>query len=95
MEIGSGAVITYGAVQIYNASVLQECIALSSAEAKLVALSEATKKIDWLKTVLSEFGIKQKSTVPYLNNNGIIARATGNLGSLFAKRKHAELRQNK
>ena len=58
----SGFIFTYNGGTVSWASRKQHCVALSTAEAEYVALTEACQELSWLQALLNEFG--EKVTTP-------------------------------
>ena len=68
----SGYVFIVGGNIISWKSSLQHIGALSSAEAKYIALIEVVKEALWLKGILSELGFVQKSITVYCDSQSAI-----------------------
>ncbi|CAL9010923.1 unnamed protein product [Prunus brigantina] len=64
MKSTSGYAFTFGSGVFSWASVKQQCVALSTAEAEYVSASEATAQATWLRFVLEDFGEMQTVATP-------------------------------
>ena len=64
----TGYVFTVGGTAVSWISRLQRVVALSSAEAEYVALTEASKEMIWLQRFMEELGKKQESSRLYCDN---------------------------
>ena len=70
----SGWCIMYGGAVVGYGSKRQECIALSSTEAEIMAASQAAAEIMYVRGLLREMGIPmEKPTVLYVDNSGAVA----------------------
>jgi hypothetical protein len=69
---------------------VQRSVALSTAEAELMALCEAAKQGVWLRRLLKEMGHSQSPTVIYEDNQGAIAMTQHN--AFHDRSKHVDLR---
>jgi hypothetical protein len=68
----------------------QKSVALSSCEAELYALCEATKEIMWVSSFLNELGIQFEVPVLHCDNKGAIALAHNPVG--HQRSKHISIR---
>jgi hypothetical protein len=71
----SGHVFFLCAGPVAWTSRLQQTVALSSVEAEYLALSDCLKECLWIRSLLSELGFPQLSTIIYEDNEGAIAIA--------------------
>lgn len=70
----SGWCIMYGGAVVGYGSKRQECIALSSTEAEIMAASQAAAEIMYVRGLLREMGVPMdKPTVLYVDNSGAVA----------------------
>lgn len=68
----TGFVFTlFGGAVSWKAS-LQSIVALSTTEAKYIALTEAVKEVKWLRGLVSELGLKQESVLVCCDNSSAI-----------------------
>lgn len=58
---------------------------MRSTESEYIALSDVTKHIVWLRSVLNEIGIEQNPTKVFEENNGALNWAYVTSGKVFAK----------
>ena len=70
---------------------LQKYTTLSSTEAELVALSAATREIQWITQLLSEIGIKYKIPITIFNDNTSTIHLP-NSKSFSPKTKHLNIK---
>lgn len=77
---------------VYFNSTLQKCVTLSSIEAEYVELLGSEKVIIWLRRILKEIGINQKSLVIMQDNTSAMKWAAGHPTEDFCRSKHMELR---
>jgi hypothetical protein len=68
----------------------QKVVALSIAEAKYIAATEAAKEAIWLRTFLEELGFPQKSTVLFEDNQACILLSRN--PQLHSRTKHIQIR---
>ena len=72
----SGYAFGFGSGVFSWASMKQNSVALSTAEAEYVSASEATAQVMWLRTILDDLGEKQEeATVLYCDNMSAISMA--------------------
>lgn len=83
----SGFLIRLGGGVISWASRKQTCVALSSTEAELVALTEACQELSWLKKLLIDIGENVSSPVPTYEDNQSCIRLVEN-GKVEKRSKH-------
>lgn len=72
----SGYVFNVGSAPISWSSKRQTVVALSTCEAELMAMTQATKEAVWLRTLLAELGVQQgkvAATILYRDNQPAIA----------------------
>ncbi|KAM1049175.1 hypothetical protein ACFX2C_028302 [Malus domestica] len=70
----SGYAFSFGSGVFSWASVKQNCVALSTAEAEYISASEATAQAIWLRFVLEDFGEMQTEATPvHCDNTAAIA----------------------
>ncbi|KAE8697500.1 Retrovirus-related Pol polyprotein from transposon TNT 1-94 [Hibiscus syriacus] len=86
----TGYVYTLGGTAVSWVSQLQKIVALSTTEAKYVAVMEANKEMVWLQSLLEELGKKQENNVLYCDSQSAIYLAK-NL-SFHSRMKHIQLR---
>lgn len=87
----SGVLLKYGVDVVDGLTVRQHSIALSSTEAEHIALSEAGKKVVWMRMLLYELGAAPKTpTVVYNDNNGALVWSSEGI----RKAKHISIRRN-
>ncbi|KAI5348003.1 hypothetical protein L3X38_000890 [Prunus dulcis] len=76
MRSTSGYAFTLGSGMFSWASIKQNTVALSTAEAEYVSAAEATSQAKWLRFVLEDFGEEQVEGTPILcDNTSAIAMA--------------------
>lgn len=63
--------VLYGAAVSWKSS-LQSVVALSTTEAEYMAMTEAVKEAMWLKGIMEEFGVEQKSVVIKCDNQSAL-----------------------
>lgn len=68
----------------------QATVALSTAEAEYIALSQAAQERIWLKRLLGDLGVKSMSTVILEDNRGAIAIAKNPVN--HSRTKHIDIR---
>lgn len=68
----TGYVFTLGGTAVSWRSTHQPVVALSTTEAEFMALIEAVKEAIWLKGIVKEFGIDQKSVKIYCDSQSAI-----------------------
>ena len=86
----TGYVFTVGGTAVSWISRLQRVVALSSAEAEYVALTEASKEMIWLQRFMEELGKKQESSRLYCDSQSAIHLAKNS--AFHSKTKHIQLR---
>ena len=86
----TGYVYTVGGTAVSWGSQLQMIVALSTTEAKYVAVTEASKEMVWLKSFLKELGKKQEDNVLYCDSQSAIHLAKN--PSFHSRTKHIQLR---
>ena len=91
MKSTSGYAFTFGSGVFSWASVKQQCVALSTAEAEYVSASEATAQATWLRFVLEDFGEMQTVATP-LNCDNTSAIAITKNPIFHQKTKHINRR---
>lgn len=70
----TGTVVYYGGGVVSWSSRRQECVTLSTMEAEYVALAETCQEVIWLRRLLEDFGVKQKTaTVVNEDNQGCLS----------------------
>jgi transposase InsO family protein len=69
---------------------LQRTVALSSAEAEYLSLSDACKECSWLRSLLTELGFLQEATIILEDNQGAIAMANNPVQR--RRTKHIDIR---
>ena len=85
----SGRCFTLGSAVISWASKKQECVALSTCEAEIVAASDAARELVWLRRLLDELGICAASEGPSpLGVDNKAARDIAYNPELHSKTKH-------
>ncbi|KAE8705387.1 hypothetical protein F3Y22_tig00110429pilonHSYRG00978 [Hibiscus syriacus] len=72
----TGYVYTLGGTAVSWVSQLQKIVALSTTEAKYVAVTEASKEMVWLQSFLEELGKKQENNVLYCDSQSDIHLTT-------------------
>lgn len=86
----TGVLCMYAGGPISWISQRQQSVALSTTEAELVAASEATREIVWIRRLLEELSIKQDDPILYVDNEAAIKLAKN---PEFHKRtKHIRIR---
>lgn len=83
----SGYLIRLGGGVISWASRKQTCVALSSTEAELVALTEACQELSWLKKLMVDLGEDVTSPIPTYEDNQSCIRLVEN-GKIEKRSKH-------
>ncbi len=87
----SGFVVTLGGKCITWKSKKQTLVALSTLESEYYALSEVTKEISWLRTLLEELHLPQmEPTLTHEDNQGCIA--TAHNPKNYQRTKHIEIK---
>ena len=87
----SGYLVRFGGGLVSWGSRKQSCVALSSTEAELVALTEGCQELVWIRKLLGEFGIAINRAVPtYEDNQSCIKLVDGN--KVEKRTKHIETR---
>ena len=81
-QILGGGAVAWG-------SKLQKTVALSTAEAEVVALTIATKETIWLRAILSDLGYTSGPTKVYTDNQAALALA--NSGVISTRTKHIDV----
>ena len=69
---------------------LQKCVALSTTEAKFIAITEACKEVLWLKKFLEELGLKQERYILYCDSQSAIHLSKNS--TFHSKSKHIDVR---
>ncbi|CAL2234198.1 unnamed protein product [Prunus armeniaca] len=87
----SGYAFTFGSGVFSWASVKQNCVALSTAEAEYISVAEATTQAIWLRFVLEDFGELQTEATP-LHCDNISAIAITKNPVFHQKTKHIDRR---
>ncbi|BBH04777.1 BURP domain-containing protein, partial [Prunus dulcis] len=87
----SGYAFSFGSGVFAWASVKQNCVALSTAEAEYISASEATTQAIWLRFVLEDFGEFQTEAIP-LHCDSISAIAITKNPVFHQKTKHIDRR---
>ncbi|KAM1699812.1 hypothetical protein ACFX2K_031115 [Malus domestica] len=87
----SGYAFSFGSGVFSWASVKQNCVALSTAEAKYISASEATAQAIWLRFVLEDFGEMQTEATPVHCDNTAAIAITKN-PVFHQKNKHIDRR---
>ncbi|KAM1489207.1 hypothetical protein ACFXTO_032488 [Malus domestica] len=87
----SGYAFSFGSEVFSWASVKQNCVALSTAEAEYISASEATVQVIWLRFVLEDFGELQTETTPVHCDNTTAIAITKN-PVFHQKTKHIDMR---
>ncbi|CAL9026795.1 unnamed protein product [Prunus brigantina] len=87
----SGYAFSFGSGVFAWASVKQNCVALSTAEAEYISASEATTQAVWLRFVLEDFGELQTEATPLHCDNISAIAITRNL-VFHQKTKHIDRR---
>ncbi|CAL8165835.1 unnamed protein product [Prunus armeniaca] len=87
----SGYAFTFGSGVFSWASVKQNCVALSTAEAEYISAAEATTQAIWLRFVLEDFGELQTEATP-LHCDNISAIAITKNPVFHQKTKHIDRR---
>ena len=82
-------VYTFAGFAISWRSVLQDCMSISTIEAKYVAASEACKEAIWLTRLVGEIGLKQELPVLHCDSQSAIALAK--IPMFHAKTKHIDV----
>lgn len=87
----TGYVFPFGGAAIFWISQLQKVVALSTTEAEYVAITEASKEMEWLhQNLLGELGKEYKNSIIYSDSQSAIFLANN---SAFHKRtKHIRLK---
>ncbi|KAJ3532326.1 hypothetical protein NM688_g7442 [Phlebia brevispora] len=89
----SGYVFLFGGGPITWSSKKQPTVALSSMEAEYMAMSHAAREVLWLRNLLTELGIVQKSGTPVnVDNQGAIAYSKLNV--FHGRSKHIDIRHH-
>lgn len=83
----SGFLIRLGGGVVSWASRKQTCVALSSTEAELVALTEACQELSWLKKLIIDLGVNVSSPVTTFEDNQSCIRLVEN-GKIEKRSKH-------
>ena len=86
----TGYVYTLGGTAVSWGSQLQKIVALSTTEAKYVVVTEASKEMVWLQSLLEELGKKQEGNVLYCDSQSAIHLAKN--PSFHSRTKHIQLR---
>ncbi|CAM8953748.1 unnamed protein product [Rhodiola kirilowii] len=86
----TGYVFTLGGTAISWASKLQNIVALSTAEAEYVAVTEASKEMVWLQNFLRELGKEQGASTLYSDSQSAIHLAKN--PAFHSRTKHIELK---
>ncbi|CAM8972742.1 unnamed protein product [Rhodiola kirilowii] len=86
----TGYVFTLGGTAISWASKLQKIVALSTAEAEYVAVTEASKEMVWLQNFLCELGKEQGGSTLYSDSQSAIHLAKN--PAFHSRTKHIELK---
>ncbi|RVW44682.1 Retrovirus-related Pol polyprotein from transposon TNT 1-94 [Vitis vinifera] len=86
----SGYLMTFSGGVVSWQSRLQKCVALSTTEAKYIAVAEACKELLWMKRFIHELGFKQQRYVVYCNNQSAIHLSKNS--TFHAKSKHIDVR---
>ena len=86
----TGYVFTVGGTAVSWISRLQRVVALSSAEAEYVALTEASKEMIWLQRFMEELGKKQESSRLYCDSQSAIHLAKKS--AFHSKNKYIHIR---
>ncbi|KAI5343342.1 hypothetical protein L3X38_011218 [Prunus dulcis] len=89
----SGYAFSFGSGVFSWASVKQNCVALSTAEAEYISAAEATTQAIWLRFVLQDFGELQTEATP-LHCDNISATAITKNPVFHQKTKHIDRRFN-
>ncbi|CAH9133567.1 unnamed protein product [Cuscuta epithymum] len=83
-------VFTFGGTTISRISQLQKVVALSTTEGEYVAITEASKEMEWLQNLLGELGKEYKNGIVYRDSQSVTFLANN---SAFHKRtKHIRLK---
>ncbi|KAL5814638.1 hypothetical protein ACOSQ4_025279 [Xanthoceras sorbifolium] len=85
----TGYVYTLGGTAVSWVSQLQKIVALSTTEAEYVAVTEASKEMVWLQSLLEELDKKQENSVLYCDSQSAI-HLVKNL-SFHSRMKHIQL----
>ena len=89
----SGNLMLIGKGPVQWSSRRQPCVALSTVEAEYVSLCTAAQTIAWLRNILEEFGVKQKSpTTIHEDSQGAISLAK--CGFIGRRSKHIDVRMH-
>lgn len=86
----TGYVFTLGATAISWVSQLQRIVTLSTTEAEYVAVTEASKELIWLQSLLAELGFKQVLNVLHSDSQSAIHLAKNS--AFHSRTKHIGLR---
>lgn len=90
MSSTTGYVFTLGGTAVSWSSKLQKIVALSTAKAEYVAVTEASKKMVWLQNFLSELGRENKVNTFYSDSQSAIYLAKN--PAFHSRTNHIELR---
>ena len=86
----SGYLMTFAGGAVAWQSKLQKCVALSTTEAKFIAITEACKEELWLKKYLQELGSKQEKYVLYCDSQSAIHLSKNS--TFLSRSKHIDVR---
>jgi hypothetical protein len=87
----SGCIVMFGGGPVMWSSRRQGCVTLSTVEAEYVALCNVTQETMWIRQLLQDLGLPQRTpTVVYEDNQGAISLARGN--QISRRSKHIDVR---
>ncbi len=86
----TGYVFTLGGTAVSWTSKLQKTVALSTAEAEYIAVTESSKEMVWLQNFLRELGKEQKNGILYSDSQSAIFLAHN--PAFHSRTKHIELK---
>jgi hypothetical protein len=86
----SGYLVTYLGGAMAWQSRLQKCVALNTTETEIIAVTEASKELLWLKRLTCELGFKQAKYVLFCDNKSTIHLSK--IASFYSMSKHIEVR---
>jgi len=87
----SGLVITVGGDPLFNKSTRQKFVALSSTEAEIIALCDASTYMKWIVDLFAELGLPQTEVPVIYQDNTSTLHMVQN-GLTFKKTKHMQIK---
>lgn len=89
----SGWIMLINGCAVSWASKKQGCIAMSTAEAEYIALSNCCQEVKWSRLLLSEIGVNVSSPT-IIHNDNLAAQSWAQQASSMRKAKHVEVRHH-